>query len=458
MSSEAFDAIVIGTGQSGPSLAVDLADAGQRVAIVERSHFGGTCVNNGCIPTKTLVASARVAHVVRRAAEFGIDVGGAVRADMQRIHARMKQISTASARGVEKWLGGTERVTVVRGHARFVSPREVKVGDRVLSAGRIFVNVGARAIVPAGFVGIGALTNVEMMDLAVLPEHLVVVGGSYVGLEFGQMFRRFGSRVTVIERGPRLIGREDEDVSASIRDLLVGEGIEVRTDAECLAGERRGDRIAVRVACDGVEQRVEGSHLLLAVGRRPNTDDLGVEQAGLAVDAHGHLQVGDDLRTNVPGIWATGDCNGRGAFTHTSYNDYEIVVDHVLGQGRRSVGDRHVCYGLFVDPPLGRIGMTEREARASGRRVLLGRRDMKNVGRARERSETHGFIKILVDADSEQILGAAVHGIEGDEVVHGLLDVMYAKASYRVVAESVAVHPTVSELLPTVLQSLEPLG
>jgi len=457
MPTESFDAIVIGTGQSGPTLAVDLANAGRRVAVIERSHFGGTCVNNGCIPTKTLVASARVAHVVRHAAAFGIDVAGPVRADMSRVHARMQQLVGTSSRGVEKWLQGTEGVTVVRGHARFVGSHEVRVDERVLTAEQIFVNVGGRAVVPDGLAGVGALTNVEMMDLAVLPEHLVVVGGSYVGLEFGQMFRRFGSEVTVVQRGPRLLGREDEDVSQSVHDLLVGEGVAVRTGAECLAAQRRGERVAVRVACGGKEEWVEGSHLLLAVGRRPNTDDLGVAAAGLAVDERGYLQVDEQLRTNVAGVWAIGDCNGRGAFTHTSYNDYEIVQDHLLGEGRRKVGDRHVCYGLFVDPPLGRIGMTEREARASGRRVLVGRRAMKNVGRAKERGETHGFIKILVDAESEQILGAAVHGIEGDEVVHGLLDVMYAKASYKVIAESVPIHPTVSELLPTVLQSLEPL-
>jgi pyruvate/2-oxoglutarate dehydrogenase complex dihydrolipoamide dehydrogenase (E3) component len=455
MGTERFDAIVLGTGQSGPSLAADLANAGQRVAIVERGKFGGTCVNTGCIPTKTLVASARAAWVARNAAEFGVDVG-AVTVDMARVNARMKQVSGASNSGVEKWLEGLEGVTVVRGHARFTGPKQVRVGERVLAAEKFFLDVGGRAVVPESFADAGPLTNVEMMDLAELPEHLLVVGGGYIGLEFAQMFRRFGSAVTVLERGPRILSREDEDIGRSVHDKLAGEGITIRTDAECLAGERRGGRVAVRFSCGG-EDWIEGSHLLLAVGRRPNTDDLGIAAAGLEVDERGYLKVDDRLRTNVEGIWAMGDCNGRGAFTHTSYNDYEIVADQLLGGDRRRVTDRIACYAVFVDPPLGRIGITEQQARASGRKVLVGRREMASIGRAKERGETHGLLKILVDAESEQILGAAVHGIEGDEVVHVLLGLMYAKASYRVLAESVGIHPTVSELLPTTLQSLEPL-
>lgn len=452
---ETFDALVLGTGQAGPSLAAALAAAGRRVAIVEKGRFGGTCVNNGCIPTKTLVASARTAWVARNAAPYGVDVGE-VRVDMARVAARMRAVVGASTTGVESWLEGIENVTVVRGHARFTSATTVAVGDRVLAAVEIFVNVGGRPVVPDAFAAAGPLTNVEMIDLTELPEHLIVVGGSYIGLEFGQMFRRFGSRVTVVERGPRVIGREDENVSRSVHELLVGEGVEIRTGAECLAAARRGDRVVVDVACDGSET-IAGSHLLLAVGRKPNTDDLGVEAAGLAVDDRGYLVVDDRLRTSVPGIWALGDCNGRGAFTHTSYHDHEIVVDQLLGDDRRRVTDRIPCYGLFVDPPLGRIGMSKEQARASGKNVLVGHRRMAQVGRAKERGETHGFMEVLVCADSERILGAAVHGIEGDEIVHSLLNVMYADASYRVIAESVAIHPTVSELLPTTLQSLRPL-
>jgi pyruvate/2-oxoglutarate dehydrogenase complex dihydrolipoamide dehydrogenase (E3) component len=457
MRSESFDAVVIGTGQSGPNLAAALARAGQRVAIVERGAFGGTCVNTGCIPTKTLVASARAAWVARHAADFGVDVGGDVTVDMRRVHARMRRIADESKQGVEKWLAGTDGITVVHGHARFASANTVAVGDRTLAADRIFLNVGARAIVPDGLRDAGALTNVEMLELTELPEHLVIVGGGYIGLEFGQMFRRFGSAVTILERGPRILAREDEDVAVSVHDLLVGEGVDIRTGTECLSAERRNGRVVVHATCDG-EERIEGSHLLVAVGRRPNTDDLGVEAAGLRLDERGHVEVDDTLRSSVPGIWAIGDCNGRGAFTHTSYNDYEIVVDQLLGDGRRRVRDRIPCHAIYVDPPLGRVGMNQREARESGLEVLVGRRKMQAVGRARERGETHGFLEILIDAKTELILGATVHGIEGDEVVHGLLNLMYARASYRVLAESVPIHPTVSELLPTTVQSLQPLG
>ena len=452
-----FDAIIIGTGQAGPSLAARLANEGMQVAILEKSLFGGTCVNNGCIPTKALVASARTAHVARRAKEFGVDIDGAVRVDMQRVHERMKQISDASNRGVEGWLEGLDNVTVIRRQARFESNDTIRAGEQLLQADQIFLNVGGRPVVPDAFANLGAMTNLEMMALTELPEHLIVVGGSYIGLEFAQIFRRFGSKVTVIERGPRIIGREDEDVSQSVHEALEAEGIAIRTESDCLKGERRGERIAVRVACGEQPEWVEGSHLLLAVGRQPNTDDLGIENTDLKLDKRGYVQVDDTLRAKVPGIWALGDCNGRGAFTHTSYNDYEIAADQLLDKARRKVTDRILAYGLFVDPPLGRIGMSKREARQSGRNVLVGQRKMAQVGRAKERSETHGFLEVLVDRDSEQILGATAHGVEGDEIVHSLLNIMYAKASYRVIAESVPIHPTVSELLPTVLQSLRPL-
>lgn len=453
-----FDAIIIGTGQAGPSLAARLAAEGKQVAILEKALFGGTCVNNGCIPTKALVASARTAHVARRAQDFGVNIGGDIQVDMQKVHARMKEISGASNQGVEGWLDGLDGVTVIRRQARFEANDTIRAGEQLLEAPQIFLNVGGRPIVPESFQGIGAMTNVDMMELTELPEHLIVVGGSYIGLEFAQIFRRLGSKVTVIQRGPRIIAREDEDVSQSVHDSLTQEGITIRTDAECLAGERRGDGFAVSVACGDSPEWLEGSHLLLAVGRQPNTDDLGIENTDIKLDKRGYVQVDDTLRTGVDGIWALGDCNGRGAFTHTSYNDYEIAANQLLDDARRRVSDRHLAYGLFVDPPLGRIGMNKQEAKASGRNVLVGRRKMAQVGRAKERSETHGFMEILVDADSELILGATVHGVEGDEIVHSLLNMMYAGASYRVVAESMPIHPTVSELLPTVLQSLRPLA
>ena len=455
-----YDAIIIGTGQSGPSLADRLDREGMKVAVVERKLIGGTCVNTGCIPTKTLVASARAAHIARRAADFGVIVEQPVRVDMKRVKARMKEVSGQSNQGVTSWLEGMEHVSLHRGHARLEGPDTVRVNGEPIRADRIFLNVGARALVPEmpGLEGVDYLTNSSMLEMEVLPEHLIVVGGSYIGLEFGQMYRRFGSEVTIVEKGPRLIARDDLDVTETIQQLLESEGIHVRLRAECISIHGQGDRVAVQVSCEEGKPEVVGSHLLLAVGRVPNTDDLGLQEAGVAVDGRGFIVVDDQLRTSVPGVWAIGDCNGRGAFTHTSYNDFEIVAANLFDDDPRSVTDRILCYGLFIDPPLGRIGMTEREARESGRRVLMGKRMMSRVGRARERSETDGFIKILVDADSEEILGAAILGIEGDEAVHTLLAAMYAKAPYTVISRAVHIHPTVAELLPTVLQDLKPLA
>jgi pyruvate/2-oxoglutarate dehydrogenase complex dihydrolipoamide dehydrogenase (E3) component len=455
--SKRFDAIVIGTGQAGPSLAGRLAGEGMRVAIVERHRFGGTCVNTGCIPTKTLVASARAAHVARRAADYGVRLGGDVTVDMKRIKARKDDVAGASNEGVEKWLKGLDNATVYEGHARFEGPRQVRVGDDLLEAERIFVNVGGRARWPSGFEGTGALTNSSILDLDVLPRHLVIVGGSYIGLEFAQMYRRFGSEVTVVERGPRLIQREDEDVSDAIREILEGEAIQVRLEAHCLSGQERQDGVAVQVDCAVGEPEVVGSHVLLAVGRRPNTDDLGLDAAGVRVDERGYIEVDDELKTSVDGIWALGDCNGRGGFTHTSYNDYEIVAANLLDGEARRVSDRILAYALYVDPPLGRAGMTEAQVRASGREALVATRPMSKVGRAKEKGETQGFMKILVDAETKEILGASILGVEGDEVIHSILDVMYARQPYTVIRRAVHIHPTVSELVPTLLGSLAPL-
>jgi len=454
-----YDAIVIGTGQSGPALAARMSREKMKVAVLERKLIGGTCVNVGCIPTKALVASARAAHMARRGPEFGVVIDAPVRVDMKRVRSRMKEISGESNRGVTSWIEGMENVTLYRGHGRLEGPRRVRVGDETLTADRIFLNVGARAAVPdmPGLDQVDYLTNTGMMEVDYLPEHLIIVGGSYIGLEFGQMFRRFGSRVTVIERGPRLIKREDPDVSEAIREILADEGVELRLGAECLAVRREGAGVAVRVSCAQGEPETVGSHLLLAVGRVPNTDDLGLEAAGVEVDGRGFITVDDQLRTSVEGIWAIGDCNGKGAFTHTSYNDYEIVAANLFDGDPRRVSDRIPCYGLFIDPPLGRVGMTEREARATGRRLLCGKRPMSRVGRARERSETAGFMKVLVDADTQEILGAAILGVNGDEAVHLMLDVMYAKAPYTTISRAVHIHPTVSELIPTMLQDIQPL-
>jgi pyruvate/2-oxoglutarate dehydrogenase complex dihydrolipoamide dehydrogenase (E3) component len=454
-----FDAIVIGTGQAGPSLVVRLANAGMRIAVIERKSFGGTCVNTGCIPTKALVASARAAFVARRSSEWGVSVDGAVRVDMARVKARKDTIVGNSSRGVEQWLKQTANCTVLEGHARLEGRRSVRVGPELLEAERIFLNVGGRALIPPmpGIDRVSYLTNSTMMGVDFLPEHLIVVGGSYVGLEFGQMYRRFGSAVTIVEQQSRLIMREDEDVSETTRQILEGEGVSVRLSARCIAGERRGENVAVRLDCSDGAPEVVGSHLLLAVGRRPNTDDLGLDRAGVETNQHGYVVVDDELRTSVPGIWALGDCNGRGAFTHTSYNDYEIVAANLLDGDRRRVSDRILAYGLFIDPPLGRVGMTEVEASRSGRRVLVGKRPMTRIGRAVEKGETQGFMKVLVDADSKEILGAAILGVEGDEVVHSILDVMYARAPYTVIRRAVHIHPTVSELVPTVLGELQPI-
>ncbi len=454
-----FDAIVIGAGQAGPALAARLAGTGMKLAVIERARFGGTCVNTGCIPTKTLIASAYVAQQARRAAEYGVTIDGPVAVDMKRVKARKDEISGRSSSNVEKWMRGLKNVTVFHGHARFESARSVQVNGALLQAERIFVNVGGRALVPPmpGLDQVPFLTNAGMMDVDFLPEHLIVIGGSYIGLEFGQMYRRFGSKVTIVEKGPRLVQREDEDVSQAVLEILEGEGIEVRLNANCLSARPEGDGIAVGIDCMTGAPEAHGSHLLLAVGRVPNTGDLGLDKAGIETDARGYIKVDEQLRTNVPGIWALGDCNGRGAFTHTSYNDYEIVAANLLDNDPRTVADRIAVYAMFIDPPLGRIGMTDTEARQSGRKVLIGTRPMSRVGRAVERGESLGFMKVLVDADTGMILGATILGLTGDEVIHSLLDVMYAKAPYTTISRAMHIHPTVSELVPTMLQDLRPL-
>jgi pyruvate/2-oxoglutarate dehydrogenase complex dihydrolipoamide dehydrogenase (E3) component len=452
-----FDAIVIGTGQAGPSMAARLTAAGMTVAIVERHLVGGTCVNTGCMPTKTLVASAYAAHLARRGADFGVTTGD-VRIDMARVHARSQKISADSRNGSETWLRGMERCTLFLGHARFEAARTVRVGEELLEADRIFINVGGRAVVPdmPGINDVPYYTNSSLLGTAMLPEHLVVIGGSYIGLEFAQIYRRFGSNVTVVERGARLTGREDEDVSDSIRSILEAEGIAVRTAAECIRFARHAQGIAVGVDCTTGDPEVVGSHVLLAMGRRPNTDDLGLDKAGIATDRNGYITVNDRLETNLPGVWALGDCNGRGGFTHTSYNDFEIVASNLLDGANRKVTDRIACYALFIDPPLGRVGMTETQARAAGHRILVGRRPMTRVGRAVEKDETLGFMKIVVDADTNAILGASILGTGGDEAIHSVLDIMAAGGNATTLAHTVHIHPTVSELLPTLAGELKP--
>ena len=456
---ESYEAIVIGTGQAGPPLAVRLGNAGRRTAIIERKLIGGTCVNVGCIPTKTLIASARAAHVARRAADFGVVLDGPVGVDMVRVKARKDAIVAQSNANVAKWIRDAPNVTLIEGHARFEGPRSVRVGERLLEAPQIFINVGGRAAVHGveGLAGVPYFTNTGMMGVDFVPEHLLIVGGSYIGLEFAQMYRRFGSTVTVVEMGPRLIGREDEHVSAAIQEILEAEGVAFRLNAKCLGVSPSGKGVSLRLSCAEEPRAIDGSHLLLAIGRVPNTDDLGLDSAGVSTDARGYIEVDEALRSSVPGIWAMGDVNGRGAFTHTSYNDYEIVAANLLDGDQRRVSDRIPTYALFIDPPLGRVGMTEREVRASGRPALTAKRMMSRVGRARERSETQGFMQVLVDAQTQKILGAALLGIEGDEAVHCILDLMAADAPYTVLQRAMHIHPTVSELLPTLLGDLRPL-
>jgi pyruvate/2-oxoglutarate dehydrogenase complex dihydrolipoamide dehydrogenase (E3) component len=449
----AFDAIIIGAGQAGPALVGRLTAAGMKAALIERGSFGGTCVNTGCTPTKTLVASAYAAHLARRGADFGVIAEGPIRIDMAKVKARADAVAGSSRRGLEDWVRGMSGCTVFNGHARFEAPDVIRVGEQRLTAPRIFINVGGRAVVP-DFPGIGQvpyLTNTSILALDRVPEHLIVVGGSYVGLEFAQIFRRFGARVTVVEKGPRLVGREDEDVSSAIREMIA-----MRTSAECIRLASHAGGIAVGVDCEDGAPEVVGSHVLLAVGRRPNTDDLGLERAGVATDARGYIAVDDGLATNVRGIWALGDCNGRGAFTHTAYNDFEIVAANLLDGAQRKLSDRVPGYALYIDPPLGRVGMTEAQARESGRPLLIGKRPMTRVARAIEKGETQGFIKVIADAKTQRILGAAILGPGGDEAIHGLLDTINAGTLYPTLQWSVPIHPTVSELIPTVLGEMLP--
>jgi pyruvate/2-oxoglutarate dehydrogenase complex dihydrolipoamide dehydrogenase (E3) component len=457
--SRAVDAIIIGAGQAGPPLAGRFTAAGMSVALIERHLFGGTCVNTGCMPTKTLVASAYAAHLARRAADYGVMLDAPPRIDMARVKARADTVTANARAGVERWLRGMPGCTVIKGHARFVAPDTVSVGEERLSAPRIFINVGGRAVVPSlpGVDQVTYLTNTSLLALDRLPEHLIVVGGSYIGLEFAQVYRRFGAAVTIVEMQQRLVPREDEDVSRAIREIIEGEGIAVRTGAECIRLAPRAEGIAVDVDCTEGDPEIVGSHVLLAVGRRPNTDDLGLDQAGITADSRGYVQVDDFLATSVPGIWALGECNGRGAFTHTAYNDFEIVAANLLDGEARKLSERILGYALYIDPPLGRIGMSDSQARASGRPLLGALRPMNRVGRAIEKGETQGFMKVVVDAETRKILGAAILGTGGDEAIHGIIDIMNAGVPYTVLQRAVPIHPTVSELIPTLLGDLRPM-
>ena len=454
-----YDAIIIGAGQAGPSLAARLTSAGKKTAIIERHLFGGTCVNTGCIPTKTLVANAKVASMARRGDEYGVILDNVV-VDMKKVKARKDSVVEQSNKGVTGWLKGMDNLVVYEGHGKFVDNNSVAVNGEILSAENVFINVGARARVPdmSGLADIDYFTNTTMMDVDYPLQHLVIIGGSYIGLEFAQMYRRFGCEVTVVEMAERLIPREDEDVSSTVQEILQHEGINIELNSECISFKKAGDKVCANLSCSGEDRQVFGSHVLLAVGRQPNTHDLGLENTSVELDERGLIKVDDQLKTDAPGIWALGECNGKGAFTHTSYNDYEIVASQLFDEKPRKASDRIPCYGLFIDPPLGRVGLTEQQVRATGKKALIGKMMMSRIGRAKERGETQGFMKVLIDAESKQILGANILGIGGDEVIHLFLDMMYAEQSYEIIKNAVHIHPTVSELIPTMLQDLNELN
>ena len=451
-----YDAIFIGAGQSGPFLAARMAEKGMKVALIERKYLGGTCVNAGCMPTKTLVASARAAHVARTGGDYGVRISGPIGIDMKVVRKRAETVTMNARNGLTGWFSGMKTMEVIYGHATFTGARTVEVNGEVLTAPQIFLNVGARPTIPdfPGLADVDYLTSTSIIQLDTLPRHLVVIGGSYIGLEFAQMYRRFGAEVTVIERGPKLASREDEDISDAIQEIIASEGIAVHTGAENIAFAKAGDGITVSISG---KPDIKASHVLVATGRTPNTGDLGLDKAGVATDKRGFINVDDRLMTNVEGIYALGDCNGHGAFTHTSYNDFEIAAANLLDGGDRKVSSRIPAYALYIDPPLGRAGMTEKQARASGRKVAVSKRPMSRVGRANERGETKGFMKIVADAETQEILGAAFLGIEGDEAIHGIIDAMNAGTTYPVLQWSVPIHPTVSELIPTIIGDLKPV-
>lgn len=452
-----YDAIIIGTGQAGPALAVQLSNAGRKVAIIERHLFGGTCINVGCIPTKTLIASAHAAHAARNAAAFGVSIEGKISVDMKKVKARMVAVRAKYQPNIEPWLANS--CTVYKGSAKFESAHTIRVNDELLEGKQIFINVGGRAFIPPmpGLDQVPYLTNSTMLEVDFLPEHLLIAGGSYIGLEFAQMYRRFGSKVTVIEKMDRLIAREDHDISEAVKTILQAEGVDIELGSECISFEKRGDQIVAKLDCKDGKREAIGSHLLMAIGRIPNTDDLGLDKAGIKTDKQGYILVNDELQTNVQDIWALGDCNRQGAFTHTSYNDYEIVAANLLYNDKRRVSDRISTYALFIDPPLGRAGLTEEQVKQSGKKAWVATWPMEKIKRAVVKNETNGFMKVVIDAETSQILGAAILGAEGDEVIHSILDIMYAKAPYTVIQRAMHIHPTISELIPTMLGHLKPL-
>lgn len=458
MEMKKFDAIIIGSGQAGTPLAFKLASKGMKVAFIEKEHFGGTCLNTGCTPTKAYVASARRMHDAQNGDALGISIPTGAKTNLDKVKERKDSLVQNSVKGIKKGVEENENITFFSGTASFIGEKSIDVNGNTLTANEIYINVGGRPRIPKEYQSVDPLDNKSILELTSLPGHLVIVGGSYIGLEFGQMFRRFGCEVTIVEKNSNIIHREDEDISKSIQKTMENEGVKFRLGATCLGAKKlENGKICVNVNCEKGEPQVIGTHVLLAIGRIPNTDTLNLENAGVHTNDQGFIQVNDHLETNIPGIYALGDCNGEGAFTHTAYNDFEIIVNNKLEGGNRKVSDRILTYGLFVDPPLGRAGMTLSEAKQTGKKLLVAKREMSKIARAKEKGETDGFMRVVVDANTKQILGASILGVGGDEVISGILNIMTAKQPYTVIRDSVQIHPTVSELLPTLLGALEPL-
>jgi pyruvate/2-oxoglutarate dehydrogenase complex dihydrolipoamide dehydrogenase (E3) component len=454
-----YDAIIIGSGQAGNPLSTRLADRGWRVVLIEECDLGGTCINTGCTPTKTMVASAQVAHYARHAAEWGVRAAD-VRVDLPSVIARKDRVVGQLRSGLERKIPDHPNVRLVRGHARFVAPHRVRVNDdEELAADRIFIDTGARPDIPAlaGLDRVPYLTNASLLDLRDLPDHLIVLGGGYVGVEFGQMFRRFGSAVTIVHHGRHILSREDPDVAAELQRVLVGEGIRLVLHSRPARVDTGGGRVVVEVdGPNGPQVVADGSHLLVAVGRRPNTDGLGLDRAGIGTDPEGFIRVNARLETSVPGVWALGDVNGGPAFTHISYNDYQIVYANLVEGKSLSTAGRVVPYAVFADPELGRVGLTEQEARAAGRKLKIGTVPTANVARAIERGETAGLMKVVIDADSDRVLGAAVLASNGGELVHVFTTLMLAGAPYTLLKGAIYVHPTMAEGLWSLFESVRP--
>ena len=452
-----YDAIVIGSGQAGNPLSHRLADHGWKVAVVEKAHLGGTCINTGCTPTKAMVASAQVAHYARNAARWGVRASG-VSVDLGKVVDRKNKIVESFRSGQQSHVDRRPNLTLHRGKAHFLAPRRLQVGHEVLEGERIFINVGTRTDTPRleGLDQVPYLTNASLMELREVPEHLVVLGGGYIGLEFGQMFHRFGSRVTIVHRGEHILGREDNDVADEMQKILEGEGIRFVLAAQTSRVEKKDGGIALSFSVNGRSETVTGSHLLVATGRRPNTEDLGLENAGIETDERGFIRVDNRLRTNVPNHWALGDVKGGPAFTHISYNDFQIVYGNLIEKRNWTTDNRPVPYSVFTDPQLGRVGMTEQDARATGRKLKVGKYPIAYVARAIERDETSGFMKLVVDAENDRILGAAILGIEGGELVQTLGALMLADVPYTVLKGAVYIHPTLAEGFFGLMEDVKP--